>query len=65
MIYRFIQIEINEEALNEYLQLEYAINDFEKKHVLENYQIKSEQLEQLEEAVKQLEKDRKIYGQQT
>ncbi|CAG2172291.1 unnamed protein product, partial [Oppiella nova] len=58
-------IEINEEALNEYLQLEYAINDFEKKHVLENYQIKSEQLEQLDEAVKQLERDRKVYGQQT
>ena len=51
--------------MNEYLQLEYAINDYEKKHVLENYQIKSEQLEQLEEAVKQLERDRKLFSQQT
>ncbi|XP_054162260.1 uncharacterized protein LOC128960213 [Oppia nitens] len=58
-------IEINEEALNEYLQLESSINDYEKKHVLENYQIKSEQLEQLDEAVKQLEKDKKLFQQQT
>ncbi|XP_025018467.1 uncharacterized protein LOC107371824 isoform X2 [Tetranychus urticae] len=48
-------IEITKEALQSYLDLEHAIRDQEKKHILETYQIKTEQLDQLEEALVQME----------
>lgn len=48
-------IKITNEALQKYLDLENSIREQEKKHVLENYQIKTEQLEQLEQSVIQLQ----------
>ncbi|XP_053211083.1 uncharacterized protein LOC128394747 isoform X2 [Panonychus citri] len=48
-------IEITREALQNYLDLEHAIRDQERKHILETYQIKTEQLDQLEEALIQME----------
>lgn len=56
---------INGNALHQYIELESAINDFEKKHVLENYQIRTEQLEQLERTTQKLNNDLMISQRDT
>lgn len=60
-----IQIQISEEVLNRYIELEQSIHESEKKHVLENYQIKTEQLEKLEQTEKFVENDKKAIQAQT
>ena len=60
-----IQIQISEEVLSRYIELEQSINESEKKHVLENYQIKTEQLEKLEQTEKFVENDKKAIQAQT
>lgn len=37
------------------MEIEYAISEHEKKYVMDNYHVKSEQLEQLEQAMMQLD----------
>ncbi|XP_023224348.1 uncharacterized protein LOC111625436 [Centruroides sculpturatus] len=49
------KVEITIETLQKYLDLEKELNKYEKKHVLEAYQIKSDHLEQLEMKIQQLE----------
>ena len=60
-----VQIQISEEVLSRYIELEQSINESEKKHVLENYQIKTEQLEKLEQTEKFVENDKKAIQAQT
>ncbi|XP_074593033.1 BH3-only protein sayonara isoform X1 [Brevipalpus obovatus] len=48
-------IQINKESLRDYLYLEHAIRRQERKHILETYRIKTEQLDQLEQNVLQAE----------
>ena len=51
-----LQIQINNEILQQFVEVEYSINDFEKRHAMDNYQVKAEQLDKLEEAMMQLAK---------
>lgn len=51
-----LQIQVNNEILQQFVEIEYAINDFEKRHAMDNYQVKAEQLDKLEEAMMQLAK---------
>ena len=60
-----VQIQISEEVLSRYIELEQSINESEKKHVLEHYQIKTEQLEKLEQTEKFVENDKKAIQAQT
>lgn len=49
------KVNITVETLQKYLDLEKTINNYEKRHVLEAFQIKSDHLEQLEMKIQQLE----------
>ena len=48
------QININAEALQQFLEVEYQISEHEKNYAMDNFHVKSEQLEQLEQALIQL-----------
>ncbi len=47
------------------MELEYSIHEYEKKHAMENFQIKGEQLGQIEQAAEQLEEEKKLIYQET
>ncbi|XP_076356293.1 uncharacterized protein LOC143249778 [Tachypleus tridentatus] len=53
------QVEITPETLEKYFEIEKEIQSYEKRHVMENYQVKTEQLERLEHKVAQLEEHEK------
>ncbi|KFM73506.1 hypothetical protein X975_17242, partial [Stegodyphus mimosarum] len=61
--YTFQPVEITVETLQKYLDLEKEIHIFEKRHVLDNYQLKAEQLEQLEKQLQTLEENRNLQAQ--
>ncbi|CAL1261293.1 unnamed protein product [Larinioides sclopetarius] len=56
-------VEITVETLQKYLDLEKEIQLFEKRHVLDNYQLKSDQLEQLEKNLQALQDSRNLQAQ--
>ncbi|XP_055927191.1 paramyosin-like [Argiope bruennichi] len=56
-------VEITVETLQKYLDLEKEIQLFEKRHVLDNYQLKSDQLEQLEKNFQALQDSRNLQAQ--
>ncbi|GFY60608.1 uncharacterized protein TNIN_369231 [Trichonephila inaurata madagascariensis] len=56
-------VEITVETLQKYLDLEKEVQFFEKKHVLDNYQLKSDQLEQMEKNLQALQDSRNLQAQ--
>lgn len=59
----FQPVEITVETLQKYLDLEKEIQLFEKKRVLDNYQLKADQLEQLEKNLQVLQENRNLQAQ--
>lgn len=59
----FQPVEITVETLQKYLDLEKEIQIFDKKQVLDNYQLKSEQLDQLEKNLHFLEESQNLQAQ--
>ncbi|XP_054708517.1 uncharacterized protein LOC129218305 [Uloborus diversus] len=56
-------VEITVETLQKYLDLEKEIQRFEKRHILDNFQLKSEQLDQLEKTLQILQENRNVQAQ--
>ncbi|KAG8177963.1 hypothetical protein JTE90_014706 [Oedothorax gibbosus] len=56
-------VEITVETLQKYLDLEKGIQGFEKRHVLDNYQLKAEQMDQLEKNLKALQDSKDLQSQ--
>lgn len=50
------QIQVNNEILQQFVEVEFAIAEHEKKNVMDNYQAKTESMDQLEQAMMQLAK---------
>ncbi|KAI1280557.1 hypothetical protein HDE_13704 [Halotydeus destructor] len=44
-------VQVNGEIVQQFVDVEYAINDFNKRYSMDNYQVKAEQLDKLEEAL--------------